>query len=100
MKKGQAAKPFNIDIKGIRRIALYVSDAGDGIHYDHADWVNVRILYFGDEPEVIKPHITRPYVLTPSPSKEPRINGPQIYGANAGNQLVYKKIYIEVILSF
>lgn len=90
MRKGNRAKEFDLDIMGVRKLALYVSDGGDGIHYDHADWVNVRILYIGDKPEAIQPIVPKPYVLTPPSPKEPRINGPAVYGANAGNRFLYK----------
>ncbi len=90
MKKGYNAKQFDVDISGIEKLALYVSDAGDGIHYDHADWVNVRITYNDSTPEVIEPYRQQPYILTPPAPQEPRINGPLVYGANAGNRFLYR----------
>jgi alpha-galactosidase len=90
MKKGYPARDFDIDISGVQKLGLYVSDAGDGINYDHADWVNVRILYHDSMPAVVHPYRGRPYVLTPMPPKEPRINGPEVYGANAGNRFLYR----------
>ena len=90
MKKGYEARQFDVDISGIQKIGLYVSDAGDGIHYDHADWVNVRITHHDTVPVVAQPYQQLPYVLTPPPPKEPRINGPDVFGANAGNQFLYR----------
>jgi alpha-galactosidase len=90
MRKGFAAKEFDIDISGIQKLALFVSDAGDGIDYDHADWVNVRILYSDTVPQEVLPAQQKPYILTPLPPKEPRINGPMVYGANAGKQFLYR----------
>ena len=90
MVKGYEAKHFDIDISGIEKLGLYVSDAGDGINYDHADWVNVRILYHDSVPAVVHPKRQARYRLTPLPPKEPRINGPVIFGANAGNRFLYK----------
>lgn len=90
MKKGYEARQFDVDISGIQKLGLYVSDAGDGIHYDHADWVNLRITYHDSVPEVIQPYRSRPNILTPNPPKEPRINGPAVFGANAGNRFLYK----------
>ncbi len=90
MMKGYEAKQFDVDISGIKKLALYVSDAGDGIYYDHADWVNVRILYHDTVPKVVHPPKQRRYRLTPLPPKEPRINGPVIFGANAGSEFLYK----------
>ncbi len=90
MMKGYPAKSFDVDISGVQKLALYVSDAGDGIHYDHADWVDLRILYHDTMPEVIYPADQRRYVLTPRPPNKPRINGPMVYGAGAGNVFLYR----------
>jgi len=90
MKKGYEAKTFDIDVSGIKKLALYVSDGDDGINYDHADWVNVRILYHDTIPEVVYPDISRTYILTPAAPREPRINGPVVYGANEGSSFMYK----------
>ncbi|MEN8225914.1 MAG: NPCBM/NEW2 domain-containing protein [Bacteroidota bacterium] len=90
MKKGYEAREFDISIFGKQKVGLYISDAGDGINYDHADWVNLRITYRDSVPVVVQPFQTIPYVLTPAPPKEPRINGPSVYGASAGNQFLYR----------
>jgi alpha-galactosidase len=90
MKVGYSAKSFDIDISGLQKLALYISDGGDNIHYDHADWVNARITYHDQVPTVIHSPKVHPYVLTPTPPKEPRINGPSVYGAGAGNQFLYR----------
>lgn len=90
MMKGNPAKKFDVDINGVEKLALYVSDAGDGIHYDHADWVDVRIVYHDSIPVVINPSDQRRYILTPAAPREPRINGPMVFGANAGSVFLYK----------
>jgi len=90
MKKGYDAREFDIDISGKQKVGLYISDANDGIGYDHADWVNVRITYHDSIPAVVHPYKSMPYVLTPTPPQEPRINGPMVFGANAGNQFLYR----------
>ena len=41
MNKGQEAKPFDVDIKGVRALTLISSDGGDDISNDHADWLDV-----------------------------------------------------------
>ncbi len=43
MKKSDAPKPVNLSIKGINRFILRVTDAGDGIDYDHADWCDAKV---------------------------------------------------------
>jgi len=44
MKKGDAAKPLRLNMKGVKVLRLYVDDAGDGIDSDHADWAAARLL--------------------------------------------------------
>ena len=43
MKQGETPKSVDVSIQGVRMLLLRVNDAGDGIDYDHADWVNAQI---------------------------------------------------------
>ncbi|HQT90523.1 MAG TPA: NPCBM/NEW2 domain-containing protein [Candidatus Kryptobacter bacterium] len=43
MTHASGATPVSIDIKGVKHLLLKVTDAGDGIAYDHADWANARL---------------------------------------------------------
>jgi NPCBM/NEW2 domain/Melibiase/Alpha galactosidase C-terminal beta sandwich domain len=43
MTHASGASPVAIDIKGVKQLLLKVTDAGDGIAYDHADWANARL---------------------------------------------------------
>ncbi len=43
LMKGKGAKKFDVEIKGINVLKLKIEDGGDGINYDHADWVGVLI---------------------------------------------------------
>ncbi|MBI4535556.1 MAG: NPCBM/NEW2 domain-containing protein [Ignavibacteriae bacterium] len=40
MKKEDGAKPLSVSIAGVRKLLLRVTDGGDGIDYDHADWAD------------------------------------------------------------
>lgn len=40
MRMGDAAKAVRIPVKGVQEFALVVTDAGDGISCDHADWAD------------------------------------------------------------
>jgi len=75
MKAGDPAKEVNVSLDGLLYLDLIVSDAGDGSGYDHADWCEAKIEYLGNRPEPVKPYASQPYVLTPLPGPEPRING-------------------------
>ena len=75
IKAGQPAKEVNVSLDGLLYLDLIVSDTGDGSGYDHADWCEAKIEYRGTKPEPVKPYASQPYVLTPLPGPEPRING-------------------------
>ena len=38
-----AAKAVSVDVTGVKQLKLVVTDAGDGISYDHADWANPNV---------------------------------------------------------
>ena len=38
MTSTSATQKLNLDITGVQTLRLYVSDAGDGPDFDHADW--------------------------------------------------------------
>src|SRR5262249_20440666 len=42
MRGGDAAKEVSLELSGVKVLALLVSDAGDGIDYDHADWADAK----------------------------------------------------------
>lgn len=37
------AKKVSVDVTGKNELKLVVTDAGDGLGYDHADWANARV---------------------------------------------------------
>ena len=44
MRLATPAKPVNLDVHGINELALVVTDAGDGINCDHADWAQAMVF--------------------------------------------------------
>lgn len=44
VKRSDPAKAVNVDIKGVRLLVLRVTDAGDGNDFDHADWLDPKII--------------------------------------------------------
>jgi hypothetical protein len=44
MKGSNAAKPFEVSVRDLDQVALIVEDGGDGIGFDHADWVDLSLL--------------------------------------------------------
>jgi alpha-galactosidase len=90
MKKGDEARKAEVSLSGIRKLALYVSDAGDYNYYDHSDWLEASIEYRKEMPVALSQPVAQPYILTPPVSENPRINGPSVYGAAPGKPFLYK----------
>ena len=89
VKAGDAAEEINVALKGVKELRLIVTDAGDGIDYDHADWGMGKIEYAGDKPKMKEPFRAKPYILTPKPGPEPRITGPVVFGVRPGNPFLF-----------
>ena len=51
MKGGMAAKEVTVDLKGVNKLTLRASDAGDGTGRDHADWAEAVFQVTGAKPE-------------------------------------------------
>lgn len=88
MQKGDPVKEFNVNLSGIDKVLLLVEECGDGIMYDHADWLNVKFVTRGEItpiPAWPKPVAKEKYILTPEAPETPRINNPLVYGARPGN---------------
>src|SRR5690606_24921119 len=93
MRKGMPAKEFHVDLKGKQQIVLMVTEAGDGIMYDHADWLNVKIETSGDViPLTVYPESIQKekYIQTPAAKATPQINSPKVFGVRPGNPFQYQ----------
>lgn len=44
MDPTSAAQSIDLSVAGVNQLVLTVTDAGDGINSDHADWANARLL--------------------------------------------------------
>ncbi len=44
MREGDAARPVDIPVAGVDELTLVVTDAGDGINCDCANWVDARLI--------------------------------------------------------
>jgi len=90
MRVTDSAKVIDQDIRGIDKLALYVSDGGDGINYDHADWIDAKFEYVREAPEPVAPYVSEPDILTPPAADAPRINGPAVTGATPGRPFLFR----------
>lgn len=43
LTSADAARPLSADVTGAMEVRLVVTDAGDGVDYDHADWAGPRV---------------------------------------------------------
>src|SRR5690606_15778614 len=87
MKPGDPAKEINLDIKGIQRFGLLITDDAGGYNNrrTNGNWANAQLtMYKGFLPELIPNNGDR-YLLTPAPVKAPRINSAGVFGVRPGN---------------
>ncbi|MDQ1655617.1 MAG: alpha-glucosidase [Cryptosporangiaceae bacterium] len=43
VRSGDAPKPFTVDVTGVQRLKLKVTDGGDGRNFDHGDWADAQL---------------------------------------------------------
>jgi len=93
MKNGDTARPVELDVSGVGLLGLLVTDAGDGIDYDHADWCAARLEMSAPVAPAELTAAALPgkdyRVLTPRESPEPRINGGLVFGVRPGHPVLY-----------
>ncbi len=41
---GEPPRPVDVPLAGVAELVLVVDDAGDGTHFDHADWAEARLV--------------------------------------------------------
>ena len=91
MKKNDPPKIADVDINHIQSLGLLVTDGGDGIDYDHADWCDAELQL--SEPvegnQLTLSINTTPYILTPPSPGVPAIHGAKIFGVRPGNPFLY-----------
>jgi alpha-galactosidase len=90
MKPGDPAVAVDLKIRRVLKLDLIVTDAGDGLNYDHADWADAR--FTGDVLGISgwKPVIEPATILTPKRGPKPRINGTKIFGVRPGSPFLFK----------
>ena len=90
--KGMPAVPFKVDLKGVQKLVLLIVEGGDGIMYDHADWLEAKFETSGSViPESVVPQKieTKKYILTPTASDKPKINGAKVFGVRPQNPFLF-----------
>ncbi len=93
MRAGDAAKVCEVDLSGVKLLKLQVTDAGDGMSWDHADWADAKFETAGGKISATggeeKPAPVAPYILTPAAPATPRINGANVFGVRPGSPFLF-----------
>lgn len=94
MRVGDEAKELRVDLTGAKEMELRVTDAGNGIGYDHADWAGAMIILkpgVKTQPRgVVVSHMFEPArIASVKPSPKPSINGPRIVGTTPGRPFIF-----------
>ena len=86
MYLGDAAKPCSVQLSGVQKLELVVTDGGNGNYYGHSDWANAKFETSGVTTfKTYNPIASEPYILTPKPSDKPKINGAKVFGVRPGS---------------
>ena len=90
MQVGDSARTCSVDLTGIKKLELVVTDGGNGNYYDHADWVNAKFETTGVSTfQTYNPVSGEIYILTPKEKAEPRINSAKVFGVRPGSPFQY-----------
>lgn len=87
---GEEPRKCEVPLAGARLLSLRVTDCGDGIQFDHANWADAEITYTGDEPKAATAPVEEAVILTPAAPPAPRMNGPKVYGVRPGSPFIYR----------
>lgn len=92
MKPGEPARPIDVPLAGARHLLLQVTDGGNGVDFDHADWAEAGFEFTGTPPRAIDRPVPKEeaLILTPKAGPAPRLNGPRIYGARPGHPFLFR----------
>ena len=89
MKAGTPAMQIDAPLHGVDTLVLMVGATADGINYDHADWADAKFEVTGVKPETMPTPREEAVILTPPPSKKPRINGAKVFGVRPGSPVLF-----------
>ncbi len=92
LKTGDTPAVVDLDLSGVKLLAVKMEDGGDDNHFDHADWADAKFIVDGADPKLVpKPHPhEEKFILTPKPPQEPRINGARVYGVRPGHPFLFR----------
>lgn len=87
LRGGDDPKLITVDLIGAKKLVLIVTDAGDNINDDHADWAGAMLLMAPgatEHPVTVKVPDEPTIPMASGVPDEPAIHGPRIVGATPG----------------
>lgn len=91
MKAGDPAETVDVNLAGIKRVGLLVTDHIGGVRNNrtYCNWADAQFIMIGDSlPKPVHDAGER-YILTPEPPPTPRINSARLFGATPGHPFLY-----------
>ena len=92
IRAGDAPKLLTVALTGAKRMSLRVTDAGDGIDSDHADWAGAQIQLTPGatvRPVAATVPVEPPRLAMLAPDPQTAIHGPRIYGSTPGHPFLF-----------
>ena len=81
-------KDVKVDLTGVEWLALEVTNGGDNIDCDHADWADARITF--KNASGLAAATRQLGILTPKAAATPRINGATVLGVRPGHPILFR----------
>jgi alpha-galactosidase len=89
LRYGATPKTVDVDLKGIQRVILHVTDGGDGYEFDHTDWADAQFTVTGSKPETVALPVADPVISMAGPAAAPRFNEPSAVAVRAGAPMLW-----------
>ncbi len=91
MRRGQA-KPVDVDLTGAKSLRFVVTDAGDGIDNDHADWAEASLTLKDAAKRPVTNVAAREATMDIAPVETVRtqIHGPRAIGGTPGREFLFR----------
>jgi len=89
MRVGDQTQKVNVNLKGIKRLGLLVTDEMEGHNKSYCNWGNAQLVMLENHLPEHTPNTDIKHILTPEPSPSPRINSAKVFGATPGNPFLY-----------
>ncbi len=91
LRGGQPAKECDVPLRGAKTVEFRVTDAGDGIDYDHANWAEARLeLLAGAGLKVVSQPEEPPMKIASHRRDRTELHGPRIVGTTPGRPFLFR----------